>query len=92
MGKQIQIDLDLFLDLLDYFEGEYQGAEFLADSIRKQLDSKLDKLIARELFTRYKRAPSGPEREQARKAYLDHRGVYSDWRTDEEQHFPAAEE
>lgn len=88
MSRQVQIDLDLFLDLLDYFEGEYQGAEFLADSIRKQLDSKLDKLIARELFTKYKRSPTGAEREQARKAYLDHRGVLKDWRTDEEYHPP----
>jgi hypothetical protein len=92
MSRQVQIDLDLFLDLLDYFEGEYQGEEFLADSIRKQLDSKLDKLIARELFTKYKRAPSGPEREAARREYLDRRGIHPDWRTDTEQHFPAAEE
>lgn len=88
--RQVQIEWELFCDLLDYFElgGEYQGEEFLAEEIRKKLDSKLDKLIARELFTKYKRSPTGAEREQARKAYLDHRGVLKDWRTDEEYHPP----
>ncbi|MCH5201411.1 MAG: complexin-2 [Oscillospiraceae bacterium] len=90
MSKQVQIDFELFLDLLDYFEqgGEYQGAEFLAADIRKQLDSKLDKLIARELFTKYKRSPTGAEREAARQAYLNHRGVLRSYRTDEEYHAP----
>ena len=90
MSRQVQIDLDLFLDLLDYFQlgSEFQGEEFLAEEIRKKLDSKLDKLIARELFTKYKRSPTGEEREQARKAYLDHRGIMKDWRTDEEYHAP----
>lgn len=90
MSKQIQIDLDLFRDLLDYFEigGEYAGAEFLAQDIRKQLDSKLDKIISRELFTKYKRAPTGAEREAARRAYLDHKGVPRSYRTDTECPMP----
>lgn len=88
MSRQIQIDLDLFLDLCDYFEGEYQGKEFLADDIRKRLDDKLDKMIARELYSRYKRSPSGAEREAARQAYLDHRGILADYRTDRECRLP----
>lgn len=85
-SRQVQIDFELFCDLLDYFEseGEYQGAEWLADEIRKQLDSKLDKMIARELFTRYKRTPTGAEREKARQEYLDHKGISRDWRTETE--------
>ena len=89
MSRQIQIPEELFNDLFDYFfEGEYQGEEFLANSIRKQLNSKLDKMIARELFTKYKRLPTGAEREQARKAYLNHRGILGSYRTDEEYHLP----
>ena len=88
--KQVQIDFKLFCDLLDYFEvgGEYQGADFLADEIRQQLDSKVDKIISRELFSRYKRTPTGAEREQARQAYLNHRGVLNSFRSDEEYHAP----
>ena len=62
--------------------------EWLAEDIRKALETKLDKIIARELFTKYKRSPSGEEREAARKAYLDHKGILKDWRTDEEYHAP----
>lgn len=90
MGKQVQIDFELFCDILDYFEvgGKWQGSDFLANEIRKQLDSKVDKIIARELFSRYKRTPTGVEREKARQAYLNHRGVLDNFRSDEEWHEP----
>lgn len=83
--KQIQIPEELFYDLVDYFlSSEYKGEEFLADEIKKGLEDKLDKIINRMLFTKYKRTPTGAEREQARKAYLDRRGILDDYRTDEE--------
>ena len=89
MSKNIQISEELFRDLIDYFfESEWTGQQFLADDIRKQLDSKIDKMIARELFTKYKRSPSGAEREAARKAYLDHRGVLRGYRSETEYHDP----
>lgn len=86
MSKQVQIDFELFCDLLDFFEpdSKYQGADFLADDIRRQLDIKVDKMISRELFTKYKRSPTGSEREQARQEYLNHRGMHRSFRTDEE--------
>lgn len=88
MGKQVQIDFELFCDILDYFEvgGKWQGSEFLADEIRKGLNDKVNKIIARELFSRYKRTPTGVERETARQEYLNHRGVFDDFRSDEEWH------
>lgn len=94
MKKQIQIDEELFWQIVAFVDpaDECHGAEWLESEIRKQLDDKIDKMINRVLFTKYKRSPTGPEREAARRAYLDRRGVYSDWRTDEEQHFSAAEE
>lgn len=90
MSRQIQIDCELFIDLCEFFflGSEYRGEEWLAEDIRKALETKLDKIIARELFTKYKRSPSGEEREAARKAYLDHKGILKDWRTDEEYHAP----
>ena len=76
MTKNVQIDRNLFIDLYDYFCGnEYRGDEYLANDIRKQLEKKLDALIARELYTKYKKAPPGQEREKARQAYLNERGI-----------------
>lgn len=88
MTRQVQIDWDLFCNLVDYFQigGEYQGEEWLANDIRTALNAKIDKIIARELFTRYKRTPTGAEREQARKEYLDHICKPRGFRTDEEWH------
>lgn len=83
MSKSIQIDVDLFCDLLDYFySDELQDMGLLADKIRIKLDSKLDKIIARELFSRYKRMPIGIERELARKAYIEHKGIFEDYRSE----------
>ncbi|MCM1166974.1 MAG: complexin-2 [Lachnospiraceae bacterium] len=74
MGKQVQIDAELFDALIEYFWSEDFPTGWLANEIRRGLDAKVDKLLARELFSRYKRAPTGEEREQARKAYLDCKG------------------
>lgn len=86
MTKQIQINKELFDDLIDYFWSEDFPRGWLADDIRRKLNSKLDKMLARELFSKYKRLPTGEEREQARKAYLDHKGISSSFRTDSEWH------
>jgi hypothetical protein len=93
MGK-IQIDEELFWSIVAFVDpsDECHGADWLEEDIRKRLDAKIDKMIDRVLFTRYKRAPSGPEREAARREYLDRRGIHPDWRTEVEQHFPAAKE
>lgn len=46
---------------------------------KPSLDEKLDKIIAREFFTKYKRAPTEAERETFQKAYLDHKGILDGW-------------
>lgn len=86
MAKQIQIDKELFDDLINYFWSEDFPREWFADKIRHKLNSKLDKMFARDLFSQYKRSPTGTEREQARKAYLDHKGITASFRTDNEWH------
>lgn len=86
--NNIQISRDLFLDICDYFlSDEYSGAEWLANDIRKGLQEKLDKLIAHELYSQYKRLPTGAERENARKKYLDQVGIDKDFRSDKEIHY-----
>lgn len=90
MSRQVQIDFKLFADLCDYFflGSEVRGEEWLAADIRKELENKLDKMLARELFSKYKRTPTGEEREKARKEYLDFREIPRNYRTDEEYHMP----
>ena len=78
MAKQIQIDKELFDNLIDYFWSDDFPRGWLANDIRRKLNSKLDKMLARELFSQYKRSPIGEEREQARKAYLYYKGIFPD--------------
>ena len=75
MPKNVQIPSDLFFDICDYFFKEQE--DDLADDIRKQLNLKVDKLINHELFSKYKTAPTGAEREKARQEYLNRLTAYS---------------
>lgn len=88
-SKQVQIDWDLFLDLYSFFfDDEEAPTGYQADEIRRRISEKVDKLISRELFTKYKRTPTGAEREQARQEYLNHREISSSFRSDTEYHLP----
>lgn len=87
IGKNVQISGDLFIDICSYFLDDDSPRDLQADNIRKQILDKLDKLIARELFTEYKRTPTGEEREKARRAYLERVGVSSDFISDKEVPF-----
>lgn len=84
MNRQIQIDESLFRAICDFFFSEQAPNGYEADAIRQELDQKLDKLIARELFSKYKRSPTGAEREKARKEYLDFRGIKKDCQSEKE--------
>ena len=84
MPKNIQIPEDLFIDLCDFFLRDQSDDQTLTADIKAALNIKLDKIISHELFSRYKTAPSGADREFARKAYLDKRGVPDSFRTDTE--------
>lgn len=88
MPKQIQIDFELFRDILDYFYNHYDEHESEPDfnDIYEKLSEKVEKIINRELFTRYKRAATPEERERYRKEYLDRREISKSFRTDKEVH------
>jgi len=49
--------------------------EELLPEIKKGLEQKLDALVRRELYTKYKTAPTKEEQEKARREYLDKRGI-----------------
>lgn len=75
--KNVQISQELFIALMKYFLLEQ---EELLPEIKKGLEKKLDALVMRELYTKYKTAPSEEEREKARREYLDKRGVPESFR------------
>ena len=65
--KQIQIPEQLFMELVKF---HLLDMEENLPSIKQ-----LDALVMRDLYSKYKTAPTEEEREQARKEYLDKRGV-----------------
>lgn len=85
-NRQVQISEDLFLDILRFFNTDEPSLEDAA-LIRAALEEKFDKLVARKLFTDYKRAPSPAEREAARQQYLDHAQISKSYRSTEETSF-----
>ena len=48
--------------------------------IKQELEKKLDWMVMRDLYGKFKTAPTEEERERARKEYLDRRGVQESFR------------
>ena len=70
--RNVQISQELFMQLLRFHLMEDESCE---KEIKKELEKKLDRMVMRDLYSKYKTAPTEEEREQARKEYLDKRGV-----------------
>lgn len=75
--KNVQISEELFVAIMRYFMLEQVE---MAPRIKQGLEKKLDAMVMRELYTKYKTAPSEEEREKARREYLDKRGVPESFR------------
>lgn len=75
--KQIQISQDLFLMLIRF---HLCNDEVCKKEIETELEKKLDTIMNRELYTKYKTAPTKEEQEKARIKYLDHKGYHKDFR------------
>ena len=75
----VQIDERLFVDLLKYHLLDLADEETAA-RIRKGLQDKMDAIMRRRYYTDSKTAPTPEQRERARQAYLDERGVPEDFR------------
>lgn len=75
--KNVQISEELFKSLIRYHLMEDRDC---GDVIRRELEGKLETLVRRELYTKYKTAPAAEDREKARREYLDRRGVPESFR------------
>ena len=75
--RNVQISEELFVNIVKYFLLEQE--ENLPD-ICRGLEQKMDALVSRELYTKYKTATSEADREKARREYLDRRGIPESFR------------
>ena len=76
-NRNVQISYELFFQLLQYFLMENYESE---ETIRQGLERKLDTMVNRELYSKYKTAPTEEEREKSRQEYLDRRGIPENFR------------
>ena len=76
MGN-LQISQELFMQLLRLHLVEDESCEI---DFLQGLEKKLDKMVMRDLYGKFKTAPTEKERERARKEYLDRRGVPESFR------------
>ena len=58
--KNVTIPEELFIDLVKYFLADIRCDE---DRIRSRLQEKLEAMVKREVYTRYKTAATSEERE-----------------------------
>ena len=77
MQKKVQISQELFHDLVRF---HLAGAEECGERIRRGLEQKMNAMYDRELFKKYRMSEDESEREEARKKYLDRRGISEDYR------------
>ena len=75
--KSVQIPYDLFIDLAMY---HLRGEDDFEEEIRQGLEQKLDAMLNRQLYSRYRTAPTEEEREQARQRYLESIGTPAGFR------------
>ena len=75
--KNVQITENLFLALVKYHLLETNDYE---EEIKKELSSKLDAMVKRQIYTRYKTSPTEEKREKARLEYLDKVGISTEFR------------
>ena len=75
--KNVQISEELFFALLKY---HLVKIDDVLPQIKKGLEEKLEAMVRRDLYTKYKTALTEEEREKARQEYLDKVGMHRSFR------------
>lgn len=79
--SKVQISEELFFNLVKYHLcGLNTWEDDLNQPIERELQEKLDSMVNRELYSKYKTGATPEEREKARKEYLDHKGIPDSFR------------
>ena len=83
--KTIQIDFDLFQDLVVYAirHGDRDDAQFAR--IEYGVRQKLDAMLRHDFYSMYKSAATESDRSSARKKYLDMIGLFDDFQWPDSQ-------
>lgn len=77
--KNVLIPYELFLELTLHHLNGIDGFE---NDIRRGLTKKVNALLDRELYAKYKTAPTEAQREQVRQEYLNRRSIPESCRWD----------
>ena len=72
---QVQIEAGVFVDLWRYFL-ELDNRTPEEEVLFRELDQKVNKIIARSLYSKYKRTATPEERDAARLEYLKHKETF----------------
>lgn len=75
--KNVMIPEELFGKIIKY---HLLDQEQEAGDIRKGLEKKLDAMVNREVYSKFKTAPTEEEREKFRQEYLDRKGMQESFR------------
>lgn len=69
---QVQIDRDLFVELMNFFNQEPEQIKhgFQSEYLKQQLNEKFQKIINNILYTKYKKAATEEEKAAAIQEYL----------------------
>ena len=76
-GGNVMIPEELFGKIIKY---HLLDQEQEADDIRKGLENKLDAMVNREVYSKFKTAPTEEEREKFRQEYLEKKGIQESFR------------
>lgn len=80
MSKTVQIDRELFFDLVRVLILDEDSTDVL-ERTRRGLNDKIDAMMRREYYSNYKDANlTAEEREEARQKYLDAVGMHPSFR------------
>ena len=75
--KSVLIPETLFIDLIKH---HLLDVEDLENRIRSGLNAKLERMTEHQLYTESKTASDPEKKEEARKKYLDKKGILEDFR------------
>lgn len=78
--KSVQIPEEVFIELVKFVFFDAARTNERQSFLITELNKKIDKMAAHEAYSTYKNADSKAAREDARKKYLDLKGISTDFR------------
>ena len=87
MNKQIQVDLELFLDLSIYAFRHAEPGDLIYERIRVGIQRKADAMKRHAAYTAYKTGKKPETRQRGRDTYLEYIGLADDFRWSVEQDY-----